>query len=230
MNDDLHHLAGAYALDALDDNERLAFEAHYATCDICAEEVQSFQEAAFSLADGASTEPPPNLKRQVMAQVAQTRQVGPVVIDLSEARNRRRPNMRLIATAIAAACIVVAGIFGAQVLSNGSDTDDLIAAPDAVVTTLEGETGNLEVVWSAERDQVAIIGSDLGALDEGTTYELWFVNDDGVAKAALFKPDNGEVNDIFDVDDVDPSGFGVTIEPDGGSDQPTSDILYLGEI
>ncbi len=230
MNDDLHHLAGAYALDALDDNERLAFEAHYATCDICTEEVRSFQEAASSLADGASTEPPPNLKGQIMAQVAQTRQVGPVVIDLSEARNRRRPNMRLIATAVAAACIVVAGIFGAQLLSNGSDTDDLIAAPDAVITDLDGENGQLQIVWSAERDQVAIIGSDIESPAEGSTYELWFVNADGVAKAALFKPDGGNVNDVFDVDDAEPTGFGVTIEPDGGSDQPTSDILYLGEI
>ena len=30
MTDDLHHLSGAYALDALDDEERRAFEAHLA--------------------------------------------------------------------------------------------------------------------------------------------------------------------------------------------------------
>ena len=40
MNADLHHLAAAYALDALDDIERHEFERHYPTCDICSGEVE----------------------------------------------------------------------------------------------------------------------------------------------------------------------------------------------
>jgi anti-sigma factor RsiW len=36
---DIHQLAAAYALDALDDRERAEFEAHYPTCPVCRPEV-----------------------------------------------------------------------------------------------------------------------------------------------------------------------------------------------
>jgi hypothetical protein len=38
------------------------------------------------------------------------------------------------------------------------------------------------------------------------------------------------VLDLTEIDDVEPEGWGVTIEPDGGSPQPTSDILFFGTI
>ena len=37
---DVHHLAAAYALDALDDRERMAFEGHYGSCEVCHTDVQ----------------------------------------------------------------------------------------------------------------------------------------------------------------------------------------------
>jgi hypothetical protein len=59
-------------------------------------------------------------------------------------------------------------------------------------------------------------------------YELWFVKADGVAPAGLFKPSNkGEVRKVLDVDDIDATGWGVTIEKDTGADQPTGEILYI---
>ena len=45
MTGDLHHLAGAYTLDALDDDERRAFEEHYPTCDICRAEVEDIHQS-----------------------------------------------------------------------------------------------------------------------------------------------------------------------------------------
>jgi hypothetical protein len=43
----------------------------------------------------------------------------------------------------------------------------------------------------------------------------------------LFVPDDGDVRQVLSVDDVQTQGFGITIEPEGGSDQPTGDILFL---
>ena len=42
---DIHHLGAAYALDALDERERAAYEAHYATCEICRTDVREFRRA-----------------------------------------------------------------------------------------------------------------------------------------------------------------------------------------
>lgn len=232
-NHDLHHLAGAYALDALDAEERRAFEAHYPTCDICIGEVEDFREIGAMLAEGAETAPRPDLKAQIMSEVAQTRQVSPLasdnVVDLADQR-QRKARLPLVFAAAAAAAIVVIGVVSVLNGSSENDTEPVLAAPDAIVTNLEGEVGSLRIVWSDELDKVAIFGNDLAEPGVGMAYALWFVEADGVTPAALFTIDDDMVRIAETVDDIDPIAWGVTIEPDTGSPQPTSDILYLGEL
>jgi len=163
---DLHHLAGAYALDALDAEERRAFEAHYPTCEICKDEVGDFRAIGAVLAEGVETAPRPELKTQI----------------------------------------------------------------NAVVTPLEGETGSIRIVWSDELDQVAIFGNDLPAPGDGKAYALWFVEADGVTPATLFGTDGDMVRFVDDVEDIDPTAWGITIEPAEGSPQPTGEILYQGAL
>ena len=40
---DIHHLAAAYVLDALDPRERDEFETHYGACDVCRDDVVAFR-------------------------------------------------------------------------------------------------------------------------------------------------------------------------------------------
>ena len=63
MNGDIHALSGAYAIDALDDLERAAFERHLAECSECRAEVDSLREAAGLLAETTAAEPPAGLRR-----------------------------------------------------------------------------------------------------------------------------------------------------------------------
>lgn len=232
-NHDLHHLAGAYALDALDADERRAFEAHYPTCDICNGEVHEFREIGALLAEGAETAPRPDLKTQIMTEVMQTRQVSPIlpdkVVDLSE-RRRQKASRPVLLAAAAAAVVVVFGLVSILRSPSQTDAEIILAAPDAVVTSLEGEVGSLRIVWSDELDQVAIFGNDLPAPGEDMAYALWFVEEDGVTPAALFSIDDDVVRVVEKVEDIDPTAWGVTIEPDTGSPQPTGDILYQGVL
>ena len=46
MNPEVHSLAGAYALDALDDLERAAFDRHLRECEACRAEADELREAA----------------------------------------------------------------------------------------------------------------------------------------------------------------------------------------
>ena len=230
---DLHHDAAAYALNALDFNERRAFEAHYPTCDICRAEVVEFRETAAMLAASVPADPPSDLKARVMADIAQTRQVPPLVpdnmVELAE-RRRLKLNRPVLLAAVAAAVVMVITAVSALGFSrDGVDPRvELLAAPDAVVTELEGDTGTLRVLWSPSRDRAVVIGSDLPDPGAGRTYELWFLRDDGVVAAGLFTPTDGMVSALLDFEDIDGLGWGVTNEPNGGSPQPTGDVLYSG--
>lgn len=235
MNQDLHHLSAAYALDALDADERAAFEAHYPTCEICSAEVNEFRDTAAVLADEAQVPPPAALKARIMAEAARTRQLPPIlpdkVVDLAERRRRRAPRPLVVAAAAAALVVVVS--VGA-ILRSGSGPDraeQILAAPDALVTSLEGGDGTIRVVWSAERDEIAVFGNGLPDPGPGSTYELWFVLDEGVAPAGLFEPDtDGIIRTVLEVDDIAGTGWAITVEPDGGSPQPTGDIVFSGPV
>ena len=234
---DIHHLAAAYALDAVTDGERQVFEAHYPNCEICSREVAEFRETAANLASGAGAAPPPDLRQQIMTAVAQSQQVPVIVpdkvIDLADRRPRTNWGSMLIGAA-AAAVIAVIGTVAALRSDTGShEMSELLAAPDAVVTTLDGEGGTIRVVWSADRSRLGIVGAGLDDPGPARTYELWLVLGAGeVSPAGLFEPDDtGGVETIVSIDDPsDITGFGVTIEPDGGSPQPTSAIIFSGTV
>jgi anti-sigma factor RsiW len=79
MATDIHALAGAYALDAVNDIERAAFTRHLAECEACQTDVDEMREAAARLADGAWSAPPPRLRTDVLAAIGRTRQLAPGV-------------------------------------------------------------------------------------------------------------------------------------------------------
>ena len=62
MTDELNVLAGAYALDALDDDERAVFEEHLKTCERCADEVAGLRLTAAELSHTTETAPPAQLR------------------------------------------------------------------------------------------------------------------------------------------------------------------------
>jgi anti-sigma-K factor RskA len=237
MIQELHHLAAAYALDALDPEERAAFEAHYPDCDVCSVEVAEYRETAAILAAGTAASPSPDLKSRVMGEITRTRQISPLlpdrIVDLAERRRDRTRRIGL-AAAVAAAVVAIVGFVAILRPAPGtSSLEEVIAAPDAVVTALEGDDGALRVVWSAELERLVVFGSDLPDPGDDVTYELWFVlaDDAGVAPAGLFVPDDsGVIRTVLDVDDRTGAGFAVTIEPEGGSEQPTGPILYSGTV
>lgn len=249
MNADLHHLAAAYALDALDPEERRRFEAHYPTCEICSDEVRDHRETAALLAAPTATAPSPDLRDRVLAEIARTRQIAPQVpdrvVDLAD-RRRSRTGMSWPSALLGAAAALLIAVIGVVALRGGpaevpdADLVALLSAPDATVSALAGGAGSddagsgtVSVVWSVERGTVAVVGDGLAALDADETYALWALDEAGnAAPSLLFDPDgDGTATVVGELavgpDDGEPSGWGVTIEPAGGSPQPTGDIIYL---
>src|ERR1700716_4770443 len=72
---DIHELTAAYALDALDPEERVTYEAHLAQCARCREELASLGETATALAFGVtSPAPPERLRSQILAAATAERE------------------------------------------------------------------------------------------------------------------------------------------------------------
>lgn len=250
--DELHELAAVYALGALDPSEVTEFEHHLNSCDRCRREVADFSDVVGKLAQADAVRPPPQLRSRVLDQIARTPQAtnadpaatgsgsdpspgsgteSPApVIDLSQERARRteRGVGRILLTAAAVIVIVIGGAAALLTIADRDDAYDAVAAEaDAVTLELESDFATVTVVYSPDLDQVGVLSTDLPDPGEGRTYELWLVVDTGVAPAGLFVPDDGDVREVLSVDDVVTQGFGITIEPEGGSDQPTGDILFF---
>jgi len=115
LRHDLHALAGAYALDAIDRGaERERFTHHMNGCPSCASEVRGFREVATAMAFAAALEPPPALRVQVLEAVARTRQLPPEIKTHARPKRSRTwvPWVPWLSGAIATAGIVIAVLFG----------------------------------------------------------------------------------------------------------------------
>ncbi|GIG53308.1 anti-sigma factor [Demequina activiva] len=77
MTDSIHSLVPAYAVDALEPDERAMVERHLRECTDCREDLAAFRAATAALADAEAAAPPLSLRSRVMAEVARTSQLTP---------------------------------------------------------------------------------------------------------------------------------------------------------
>jgi anti-sigma-K factor RskA len=228
--DDLHQLAGPYALGALDADEEARFVAHLAGCASCQAEMRGFAAVRDQLA-GATAEPPPAaLRAQVLARVASTPQ-EPVLLAQWRAGGRRwRPSAQGILAAAAAIVLVVGGFAYARARADRSSAEalvDVLTASDAEVVALDGEDeATLRVVWSPARGEAVLVAHDLAGPGSGQDFELWFLDGGSAEPALVFEPDGGRVRERFDVPEAGIQQLAVTVEPDGGSEEPTLPPVY----
>jgi anti-sigma-K factor RskA len=74
---EFHAEVGAYALDALDESERAAFERHLAGCASCQRELAEFTETAVRLGALADEAPPAELRASVLDAIRAVRPLAP---------------------------------------------------------------------------------------------------------------------------------------------------------
>lgn len=265
MEQQLHLLTGAYALNAVVDAERTAFERHALGDAQTREEVRSLSKTAALLAYGTPSEtPPPELKASVMAAIRNTRQISPsaVVRDLDSARTSmgsstarpRRPGTssrrRVTAFAAAAALLIFAGAgVGGWAMGHSSGSQSveqrlaseqaqqatmlaIMATPDAKVATAKVGTSTLVTVASSgQANQAAILVKDMPAAPDGKSYELWFITAKGAVPAGLMDVAGTASSVQVLQGPLDgATHIGITLEPAGGSPQPTTTPILLQAI
>ena len=225
---DVHTLTGPYVLDALPHDERARFEQHLTECAFCTTEVAELREAAIKLATQVATPPPPALKADVMSAIEQTRQLPPLVPGTKDEVARRRFSRRSVLSLAAAALAVAAS--GGIAIDQYRDKQDAIQAnermaavlaePDA--RTVHGRVnggGQATVVMSARADAAVVVLQDLPKLSDDRTWQLWMIDPDRTAHSVGLAA--GDLTTVLDGSVTGMIAFGLTIEPTGGSPEPT---------
>ncbi|MEU1589598.1 anti-sigma factor [Micromonospora sp. NPDC005710] len=234
MSADVHTLAGAYVLDAVDDIERQAFERHLAECEPCRVEVGELRETVARLADDTVIEtPPPGLRERTLAQATRTPQVR--VTAPGAGGGRQVGRWRRLSVAAAAVVLVAGGASAVTwAVSNDRISDEqassdqarqiaaVLDAPDARVFERALEPGGAAtVVVSRERDRGVVLLRNLPAPGPGRIYELWLIRGTEPARSVgrLAEGDRASTTVIGPV--AEAATFGVSNEPAGGSVAPT---------
>jgi anti-sigma-K factor RskA len=178
----LEHTA-AYALGALDEQDRPSFEAHLATCDICKAEVRELREVAGLLATAAAqTAAPAGLRDRIVADARQVRPIAtataaassPIAIapTSSGTRDARKagatPARRqsILPWFVAAAAAIVAIVLGQRyggerelrmVAQQGLDS--VRRAMDSTALALRGRDSLIASLISPDVEAVSVSGS-----------------------------------------------------------------------
>jgi anti-sigma-K factor RskA len=228
---DIHALSGAYAVDALDADERAQFERHLAECAECRSEVDSLREASALLAETTSATPPPALRDKVLAGISTVRPLPPeterqtTVTELAPRRRRRVTTF--LAAAAAAVAIGTGGIVWQQVSQDGQpDRFSAIAeASDAHTFTMKVGNATASVVVSRKRNEAYIQTTGMPAAPAGKEYVLWLQHGPTMTQAGVMPagPDNKV---LFSGDAATADGAAVSVE-DAGTEptQPSDDVV-----
>lgn len=251
-DDDVRSLLGAYALDAVDDDERLAVEDLVARDLEAAAELARLRETAAALGAARASAPPAHVRDAVLSRLAATPQLTPQGAEPAPApapapdepprdelaarraaRGARRgqPWMLPVAAAVAV-LLAVPGTLAwqqheraVQAEAQAALLGDVLADPGAVL--LRGEVdGGGEAVAVLTSSRALLVADGLADVDADRTYQLWAMRDGVPVPSGLLDVSDGRVQALA-TDYRAGDGLAVSVEPAGGSDQPTTDPVLV---
>ncbi len=263
MNDDIHALSGAYAVDAVDEQERAEFERHLAACTECQAEVASFRATTEQLSVLIGAQPPERLREQILRDISLVRPVAPeinreaaarivergrvanapaaptadVTPITSRAQRRAGTSAQRVNRWFAAAAAVVVLGGGTVAALHPWDrqsqvqvglADRVIQAPDAQrFQQAVAAGGSATVVRSKSVGKAVLVTENLAAAPVGKVYQLWLEAAGGSFVSAGLLPTGANQTVVLDGDAATALGAGISVEPTGGSAQPTTTPVAL---
>ncbi|MBC7292343.1 MAG: anti-sigma factor [Actinotalea sp.] len=276
-DDEIRSLLAAYALDAVDADERRAVEDLLARDPEAARELDELRAVTAAMAMAEALPGPPDVRRAVLDEVARTQQVSaadtptvsagapgagtqgagahaaPVVAgrtrpaddtsDRPDRRDaevvpltarRRSPRGAWLVAAAAAAVVAVAvpGVVAWQQHERAVQAEartelltDLLAEPGA--TVLSGAlTGGGDAVAVLTELRGAVVVEGLPQLDRDLVYQVWAMRDGTPVAAGLLGTGGADAAALLQ--DYRPGdGVALSVEPAGGSEQPTTTPLVV---
>jgi len=205
---DLHLLTGAYAVDALTGAELDEFEKHLRRCTSCTEEVRGLQETAARLGLTTAIEPPPWMRREVLAAAVA---VAAVIVVLAVVQVNTRHQLE-------------------QTQQGSRAMAAVLVAPDAHIERSSTTVGGTVTAVISARDREAVVTTaDMPAQADAKIYQLWVISG-SLARSVGLLPGSATTGVTAPVlaADVQPGDrLAITVEPAGGTRQPTTTPIVL---
>ncbi len=237
--------------------EALWSEHEKTNCEACTSYYQDMMEVPLEWARSTqSLVPPPAIKQRLLAAIDAEAGMAPI---LAFPKKRKVPFIReSIAWSLAASfLIMVVTLYQSTIdlkinvakqdfqissLQNRlAEKENMLASlkeKQTQLVSLQGlpasPSASGRVFWNAQNSTGYFVAFDLPPLPEGKVYQLWTIaNGSAPVGAGVFSPDSLK-SGLLKIDHAaNPSSvqvFAVTIEPSGGSPQPTGDMYLKGGI
>ena len=247
-------MAATFALEAQPPEEREAYLAHLELCDVCRQEVGRFQATADLLPialeeqDGS-----PALKGRILAEAAadlpRGERLAPEVTPRERIPRRWRwpgwNSPRAVAVmAVLILAIVGVGAWNSILWGKVNQLDQTLAQQDrlldaiaagARISRLAGTEAapqaSATLIQEAGAGSAFLLVQDLPPLPKGQQYQVWKITGEGLADAGMFSStESVDQLVIVPADFFGADAIGVSVEPRGGSRQPTGAIVLLGNF
>lgn len=238
-------LGAAYALDAVELDERRAIDAHLHSCREPHAEARAAQPALLAVGSVETVFPRPELRARLMETVAATPQAFAAALrpraEIGPPAERRgwldrvgllRP-VAMGAVAASLVLVVVAGTLWAQLQDRDAELRAVAEALGGSGTAyaVSGTAGSGYLVDTADGTATLVV-SGLRELRGDQLYELWLIDAEGnPVIAGMHRPGSDDGLTIIELEQ-DPAGwatFAITVER-SRVDAPTSDPVLVGEL
>ncbi|MEW6207572.1 MAG: anti-sigma factor [Acidobacteriota bacterium] len=248
--EELQERAAIYALGALSQHEARAFENHLREqCKVCEEEVAAFAEAVGQIGLSVEAQSPPDYLRDLLlSRIEKEADQQSRVIRFPEqsaapsaqaesSTSNKRVYLRLAVAASLALMAAAAILFWRQAVRLQNELEQAKSASSSSLRMIriDGQeaapqsSGN--IYWDVEKNRW-VVAVTLPPLPAGKVYQLWFVTPEAKISAGLIRTDSEGKGAILvevprHINKL--AAAAITLEPEGGSEQPTMPIYALGK-
>jgi anti-sigma-K factor RskA len=235
----------------LPEEERRAFEEYLAANPERQAEIEGLTAIAGLLAlVPHELEPSPQLRSGIM-EIVQS-EASPRRAGRESALARFWGYLGARGLALGAAALLVVGLLSWNLLLQG-EVEDLqgdVQSAQSQVSDLQAQVRDaqgqqtqtiaLDGTWadqgadaevaSINEDRIILVADNLPSVPEGQTCQIWVIKGDAPESSGLFQPGSEETAAPITTPVKEGDTIAVTVEPAGGSEQPTTDPVLQAEL
>ena len=234
-------LKEAYVLGALPEDERAAFEEYLAAHPGRQAEIEDLSGLAGLLALAPPEHEPPAALRDRVMDVVESEASPPRAV-------RRRPSWwfgrlgspRNVALGVAAALLVGLVSWNLALQGDVRDLRGQVEEARSADQTQESQEIRLGGAWAEQgaraevaaldEDRAVLVVEDLPSVPEDRTLQIWVIEGENPEPSGLLEPAGNMAATPISTPLEGADAIAVTVEPEGGSDAPTTDPVLVREL